>query len=64
MKIGPEKPIAVVFASGIFGRAVNQKHKASVCKAPRVNCPVMFCGLYAAQPFLKIKGKSSSKPAE
>lgn len=63
MKIGPEKPIAVVFASGMLGKAVNQKHNASVCNAPRVNWPVMFCGLYTAMPFLMINGNSSSKPA-
>ena len=44
MKIGPVKPMAVMSASGIFGRATNHKHSPSVCKAPRVNCPPICLG--------------------
>ena len=45
MKIGPVKPMAVMSASGILGKAVNHNTSPSVCTPPRQNWPAMFTGI-------------------
>jgi hypothetical protein len=45
MKIGPVKPMAVMSAKGILGKAVNHNTSPSVCTPPRQNWPAMFTGM-------------------
>ena len=62
MKIGPVKPIAVMSASPIRGKAVNQNIRPTVCKAPRHHWPIMFNGRYAASPPRSTSGKTAKVP--
>jgi hypothetical protein len=45
MKIGPVKPMAVMSAKGICGKAVNHKIRPTVCTPPRQNCPAILTGM-------------------
>ena len=62
MKMGPVKPMAVMSAKGIFGKAVNHKIRPRVCTPPRQNCPAMLTGMYVRQPSRNTQGRITSKP--
>ena len=45
------------------GKAVNHSDKATVCTAPRINCPRTLTGLNPAHPMRSKKGMISTKLA-
>ena len=45
MKIGVVKPMAVMSASGVCGKAANQSHSPQEWTKPRTNCPPIRFGM-------------------